>query len=316
MSAKLKNIDMSNLTPVIVLVVLCVLMTVLSPVFLTYPNLVNILQQVTVNAILALGISTVIFTGGVDLSVGAVLAVSAIIMGKMMVEWSISPVIAVICAVIIGAFFGTINGILISRFNLQPMIATLGILSVARGAALTIADGQTITGYSTGFRWIGSGTIGNTGIPVQIIFMLMLYAIMHYILKYRKFGRYIYSIGGNEEATRLSGINVRKYKTLTYTICGIMSALAGIVLVSKLNSAQPVAGEGYELDAIASSVIGGASLLGGSGSVWGTLLGAIIMGVIRNGLVLLNVSTNLQRLVIGVIILAAVLLDSFRNKKK
>lgn len=316
MSAKLKNIDMSNLTPVIVLVVLCVLMTVLSPVFLTYPNLVNILQQVTVNAILALGISTVIFTGGVDLSVGAVLAVSAIIMGKMMVEWSISPVIAVICAVIIGAFFGTINGILISRFNLQPMIATLGILSVARGAALTIADGQTITGYSTGFRWIGSGTIGNTGIPVQIIFMLMLYAIMHYILKYRKFGRYIYSIGGNEEATRLSGINVRKYKTLAYTICGIMSALAGIVLVSKLNSAQPVAGEGYELDAIASSVIGGASLLGGSGSVWGTLLGAIIMGVIRNGLVLLNVSTNLQRLVIGVIILAAVLLDSFRNKKK
>ncbi len=313
---KLNKIDLSNMTPVIVLLVLSVMMAILSPVFLTYPNIVNILQQVTVNAIIALGLSAVIFTGGIDLSVGAVLAVSSIIMGKMIVDWGMSPFLAVPTAIIIGAIFGLINGTLISRFNLQPMIATLGVLSVARGAALTIADGKTITGYSAGFRWIGSGTIPGTGVPVQILFMLLLYVLMFYVLKYRKFGRYIYSIGGNEEATRLSGIDVKKYKTMAYIVSGIMAAVAGIVLTSKLNSAQSVAGEGYELDAIASSVIGGASLLGGSGSVWGTLVGAIIMGVIRNGLVLLNVSTNLQRLVIGLIIIVAVLFDSIRNRNK
>lgn len=194
------------------------------------------------------------------------------------------------------------------------MIATLGMMSIARGAALTLANGKTITGYPASFRWIGSGRIMD--IPVQILLMLLLYAIMYYVLKYRKFGRYIYSIGGNEEATRLSGIDVMKYKTLAYTVCGAMAAVAGIVLVSKLNSAQSIAGEGYELDAIASAVIGGTSLLGGSGSVWGTLLGAIIMGVIRNGLNLMNVSSYLQKLIIGVIIIAAVLLDSFRNRQK
>jgi ribose transport system permease protein len=195
------------------------------------------------------------------------------------------------------------------------MIATLGIMSIARGAALTLAGGRTITGYSRGFRWIGSGTIGGTGIPVQIVFMLLLYLLMFYILRFRKTGRYIYSIGGNEEATRLSGIDVKTYKALSYVVCGIMASIAGIILVSKLNSAQSIAGEGYELDAIASSVIGGASLLGGAGSVWGTLLGAITMGIIRNGLNLMNVSSYTQRLIIGVIIIAAVLLDSLRSGK-
>ncbi|MDR1905279.1 MAG: ribose ABC transporter permease [Treponema sp.] len=310
----IKRIDFANMTPVIVLVVLCVFMSALSRVFFSYGNLVNIFQQVTVNAVLALGMSVVIFTGGIDLSVGSVLAISGIIMGKMMAG-GISPFLACAAGIIIGALFGTINGIFISHFRLQPMIATLGVMSIARGAALTIAEGKTITGYGAGFRWIGSGTIPGTEIQVQIIFMFLLYLLLFYVLKYRKAGRYIYSIGGNEEATRLSGINVQKYKTLAYMICGIMSAIAGIILVSKLNSAQSIAGEGYELDAIASSVIGGASLLGGSGSVWGTLLGAIIMRVIRNGLNLMNVSSYTQRLIIGVIIIAAVLFDSLRNGK-
>lgn len=311
---KIKKIDMANLTPIIVLAVLCVFMAALSPVFATRPNLVNIMQQITVNAIIALGLSVVIFTGGIDLSVGSVLALCGIVMGKLIVEMKVPPIIAIIAAIIIGALCGTLNGVLIARFKLQPMIATLGMMSIARGAALTIANGKTITGYPPSFRWIGSGRIMD--IPVQIVLMLILYAIMYYVLKYRKFGRYTYSIGGNEEATRLSGIDVMKYKTLAYTVCGVMAALAGIVLVSKLNSAQSIAGEGYELDAIASAVIGGTSLLGGAGSVWGTLLGAIIMGVIRNGLNLMNVSTYLQKLIIGVIIIAAVLLDSFRNRKK
>lgn len=309
-----KKLDMSNLTPIIVLVVLCVFMGFLSPVFATSPNLVNIMQQITVNAIIALGLTVVIFTGGIDLSVGSILAICGVVMGKLIVEMKMPPAVAIVVAIIIGAVCGTLNGILISRFKLQPMIATLGMMSIARGAALTLANGKTITGYPASFRWIGSGRIMD--IPVQILLMLLLYAIMYYVLKYRKFGRYIYSIGGNEEATRLSGIDVMKYKTLAYTVCGAMAAVAGIVLVSKLNSAQSIAGEGYELDAIASAVIGGTSLLGGSGSVWGTLLGAIIMGVIRNGLNLMNVSSYLQKLIIGVIIIAAVLLDSFRNRQK
>jgi ribose transport system permease protein len=234
----------------------------------------------------------------------------------MIVNAGISPLIASVCAILMGALMGLLNGVLIAKFKLQPMIATLGTMSIARGAALTLAGGRTITGYGASFRWIGSGSIPGTEIPVQIIFMLLLYALIFYLLRFRKTGRYIYSIGGNEEATRLSGINVIKYKTVAYIISGVLSAMAGIILVSKLNSAQSIAGEGYELDAIASSVIGGASLLGGFGSVWGTLLGAIIMGVIRNGLVLMNISSNLQHLIIGVIIIAAVLLDTFRNRAK
>ena len=185
---------------------------------------------------------------------------------------------------------------------------------MARGAALTLADGETITGYSKAFRWIGSGTIPGTQIPVQILFMVALYIIFFYVMKYRKFGRYIYSIGGNEEATRLSGINVDKYKTLAYTLSGLCAAIASVILVSKLNSAQSTAGLDYEMDAIASCVIGGTSLLGGFGSVWGTFVGAIIMIVIRNGLNLLNVSSNLQKLVIGIVILLAVLADAIRHK--
>ncbi len=311
---KSKRFELANMTPVLVLVVLCIFMTFLSPVFSSRANLVNILQQVTVNAIIALGMSVAIFTGGVDLSVGSILAISGIVMGKMIVGAGIHPFFAVIAAIVIGAAAGTLNGFLIAKCKLQPMIATLGTMSIARGAALTLADGKTITGYPAGFRWIGSGRVAD--IPVQIIIMLILYLIMWYILKYRKFGRYVYSIGGNEEATRLSGINVIRHKTLAYTVCGILSSIAGIVLVAKLNSAQSIAGEGYELDAIASSVIGGASLLGGSGSVWGTLLGAIIMGVIRNGLNLMNVSSYLQKLILGLIIIAAVLLDSFRNRQR
>lgn len=308
--------DFANLTPMIVLIVLCICMAFLSNVFFSYDNLINILQQITVNAVIALGLSVVIFTGGIDLSVGSVLALSGIIMGKMMAEMHISPFIAVAVAVGIGAACGTVNGVLIAKFKLQPMIATLGMMSVARGAALTIAGGRTVTGYPAGFRWLGSGTIFNTGIPVQILFMLFLFLVFFYILKYRKFGRYIYAMGGNEEATRLSGINVLKYKILVYTISGITAALAGIILVSKLNSAQSIAGVGYELDAIASAVIGGASLLGGAGSVWGTLLGAIIMGVIRNGLNLMNVSSYLQQLIMGLIIVSAVLFDSLRSRNK
>ena len=314
--SRFARIDKSNITPAIVLAALCILLAVISPTFRTTDNLVNILQQVTINAIIAVGMSLVIFTGGIDLSVGSVLGLTGIVMGIMIVDLKMSPLIAVPVAVLLGAACGAFNGILISKLKLQPMIATLAMMSMARGAALTLANGKTITGYPTAFNWIGQGTIPGTKIPVQILLMLALYIGFYYLMKYRKTGRYIYAIGGNEEATRLSGINVVKFKTLTYTIAGTLSALASFVLVAKLNSAQPIAGQDYELDAIASAVIGGASLLGGSGNVWGTLMGAIIIGVIRNGLNLLNVSSNLQKLILGIIILIAILTDALRNRKK
>lgn len=309
-----KKIDLSNASSLIVLIVLCIGLTIAEPAFGSFANLVNILQQVTVIAVLALGVNVVIFTGGIDISVGSIVAFTGIVMGKLIVEAGMPDFVGIAAALIIGALCGTFNGIMISKFKLQPMIATLAMMSMARGAALTIADGQTITGYSAGFRWIGIAEIGSTQIPVQVIFMILLYLAFYYVMKYRKFGRYIYSIGGNEEATRLSGINVDKYKTLAYTVCGLCAGIASVILVAKLNSAQSTAGLDYEMDAIASCVIGGTSLLGGFGSVWGTFVGAIIMIVIRNGLNLLNVSSNLQKLVIGIVILLAVLADSLRHK--
>ena len=315
-AAKLPRLNSTNLTSAAVLIALAVLLSVISPAFRDPQNLINILQQVTVNAILALGMTMVIFTGGIDLSVGSVVAFSGIVMGILVIDLGVNPWLAALIGIALGSVCGTINGLLISRFKLQPMIATLGMMSIARGAALTLAGGRTISGYPPGFTWLGNGTIPGTTIPVQIVFMLLLYVIAYYFMRYRRFGRALYSVGGNEEATRLSGINVFKYKTLAYTVAGALAGIASVVLVAKLNSAQSIAGQDYELDAIASAVIGGASLLGGKGSIWGTLMGALIIGVIRNGLNLLNVSSYLQKLIIGFIILIAVLVDAFRNRER
>lgn len=310
------GVNSTNATSAAVLIALCLLLSALSPAFRDPQNLINVLQQVTVNAILALGMTMVIFTGGIDLSVGSVVAFSGIVMGILIVDMGVNPWLAAIVGILLGAVCGTINGVLISKFRLQPMIATLGMMSIARGAALTLAGGRTISGYPPEFTWLGNGTIPGTTIPVQILFMLLLYLCAYYFMRYRRFGRALYSIGGNEEATRLSGINVFKFKTLSYTVAGALAGVASVVLVAKLNSAQSIAGQDYELDAIASAVIGGASLLGGVGSIWGSLMGALIIGVIRNGLNLLNVSSYLQKLIIGVIILVAVLVDAFRNRSR
>lgn len=310
----LKRVDLSNMTSLIALGVLCIGISIMEPAFRSFGNIVNILQQVTVIAVIALGVNVVIFTGGIDISVGSVVAFTGIVMGKLIVEGGMNPLIGVLAALVVGALCGMFNGVMIAKFKLQPMIATLAMMSMARGAALTLADGQTITGYSDNFRWIGVGEIMGTKIPVQILFMLLFYAAAFYIMRYRKFGRYIYAIGGNEEVTRLSGINVDRYKIMAYTISGFCAAIASVILVAKLNSAQSTAGLDYEMDAIASCVIGGTSLLGGFGSVWGTLIGAIIMIVIRNGLNLLNVSSNLQKLVLGIVILVAVLADAIRHR--
>ncbi len=314
MEAKKKKFALGNMSALVVLIVLCLFLSIIQPAFRTSSNIINILQQVTVIAVLALGESLVIFLGRIDISVGSIVALSGIVMGKVIIDAGLPSIIGVIVALLIGIGCGCFNGVMIAKFRLQPMIATLAMMSMARGAALTIADGNTITGYSDGFRWISVGVIPGTGIPVQIIFMVLLYILFWYIMKYRKFGRYIYSVGGNEEATRLSGIDTDRIIIIAYALCGLMAGLASYILVAKLNSAQSTAGLDYEMDAIASSVIGGASLLGGSGNLWGSFVGAIIMIVIRNGLNLMNVSSNLQKLVLGIVILVAVLADSFRQR--
>ncbi|MCY9665810.1 ABC transporter permease [Paenibacillus alginolyticus] len=307
------KLNYTRFSTIIGLVILCVVISVLSPVFLTTNNLLNVSSQITVNAILALGMTFVILTGGIDLSVGAVVAVSGIVMGLLM-KADVPVGIAMLACVAIGTVIGLLNGLMVTMGKLPSFIATLGMMSVSRALALILSSGAVLSTFPDSFRWIGVSKIPFTSIPAQVLLMIILYTVGYYILVYRKTGRFIYAIGGNPEVTRLSGINTKKYINIAYIISGMTSAIAAIVLTSKLNAAQPSAGYNYELDAIAAVVIGGTSLSGGVGSVWGTLIGAAIMGVLRNGLNLLNASSYLQTGIIGLVIIAAVLLDTIKKK--
>jgi ribose transport system permease protein len=285
---------------------LIVVLWILTPHFLTVSNLLNVAQQATIIAIIAVGMTFVIITGGIDLSVGSVLAFAGVVMANALQSGVPLP-LALLIGLGIGLLCGVINGLLITIGRLPPFIATLGMMSVARGAALMFTEGRPISGFPEGLRSIATGEI--LRIPAPVVIMIVVYLIAHFVLKRTKLGRYTYAIGGNEEAALLSGINVRLNKTLVYGIAGLLSGLAAILLTARLNSAQPIAGMNYELDAIAATVIGGTSLLGGEGTVSGTLIGALIMAVLRNGLNLLSVSSFFQQVVIGSVIIFAVLID-------
>ena len=289
------------------LVVLGALLTALTPHFLTVSNLLNVVEQTAINAIIAAGMTYVILSAGIDLSVGSVLALSGVVLASVLQRGLPAPVAIVVCLAT-GASCGLINGLLITAGRLPPFIATLGMMSVARGAALLYTDGRPISGFAAAFRSLS--TARPAMIPAPIILMAVVYVAAHLVLTRTTFGRYVYAIGGNEEATRLSGVRVGLHKTMVYVIAGAMSAIAAVTLTARLNSAQPIAGIMYELDAIAATVIGGTSLMGGSGTLTGTLIGALIMGVLRNGLNLLGISSFLQQVVIGGVIIAAVLVDS------
>jgi ribose/xylose/arabinose/galactoside ABC-type transport system permease subunit len=289
------------------LVGLCVLLTTQTPHFLTVSNLLNITEQTTINAIIAVGMTFVILTGGIDLSVGSIVALAGIVLGSALQQGLPVPVAVLLCG-LTGAACGLVNGVLITRGRIPPFIATLGMMSIARGAALLYTSGRPISGFDAGFRAISTGR--PLMVPSPVLVMAAVYLVAHFLLTRTVFGRYVYSIGGNEEATRLSGVRVGPYKTLVYVLSGVTSAVAAVTLTARLNSAQPIAGIMYELDAIAATVIGGTSLMGGSGTLVGTLIGALIMGVLRNGLNLIGISPFLQQVVIGAVIIAAVLLDS------
>jgi ribose transport system permease protein len=283
-----------------------VVLWALTPHFLTVSNLLNIAEQAAIIAIVAVGMTFVIITAGIDLSVGSVLAFAGVVMASLL-QRGIPLPLALAAGLGTGLFCGLVNGLLITIGRLPPFIATLGMMSVARGSALMFTEGRPVSGFSETFRTLATGEL--LRVPVPVIIMVVVYAVAHFVLRRTKLGRYTYAIGGNEEAALLSGINVKFYKTMVYALAGMLSGLAAILLTARLNSAQPIAGMMYELDAIAATVIGGTSLLGGEGTVLGTLIGALIMAVLRNGLNLLGISSFIQQVVIGSVIIVAVLID-------
>ena len=289
------------------LVALCGILWILTPYFLTTSNLLNVAEQTSLNAIIAVGMTFVIVSGGIDLSVGSLVALAGVALGASL-QAGRPAAVAISIALAIGFACGIGNGVLIAWGRLPPFIVTLGTMSIARGAALVATEGRPISGFDAPFRALATGRIGF--VPAPVVVTAVVYVVAAFVLARTTFGRYVYAIGGNEEATRLSGVAVRFHKTMIYGVCGLTSAIAAVVLTARLNSAQPIAGMMYELDAIAATVIGGTSLLGGEGTLGGTLVGALIMGVLRNGLNLLGVSSFLQQIVIGAVIVVAVLLDT------
>jgi len=292
---------------------LCVLLWILTPHFLTVSNLVNVLEQTAINAVIAAGMTFVIISGGIDLSVGSLVALAGVVLATLL-HAGVPVPIAIAAALGIGFAFGLFNGAAITWGRLPPFIATLGMMSVARGCALLFTDGRPVSGFDPGFRSFATTRIA--GIPAPVLVTIGVYLVAWFVLSKTRFGRYVYAIGGNEEATRLSGVNVRMHKMCVYGVSGLASAVAAVLLTSRLNSAQPIAGMMYELDAIAATVIGGTSLMGGDGGLSGTLIGALIMGVLRNGLNLLGVSSFVQQIVIGLVIVFAVLVDNALKSRK
>jgi ribose transport system permease protein len=294
------------------LLALCLALWIATPFFATVDNLVNVAEQSTIVGTLAIGMTFVILTGGIDLSVGSVVALTGVVLALVLRAGYGVPV-AMLAACATGVAAGAINGALVAFGRLPAFIATLGMMSVARGVALVLADGRPISGFPDTLRALSTARV--IGVPVSVLVMLGLFALAHFVLQYTTLGRSTYAIGGNEEASRLAGIPVARTKLLIYAIAGASAAATAVLLLARLNSAQPIAGIGYELDAIAAVVIGGTSLLGGAGSVTGTLIGALIMSVLRNGLNLLGVSSYVQQIAIGVVIVVAVLVDMALHKR-
>ncbi len=290
-----------------------VVLSILSPFFLTVGNITNLMKQVSIVAILAAGQSIVIISGGIDLSVGSVLALSAVSTGWLVIH-GVSPEIATCVGILVGTFAGFINGVVITRGRIPPFIATLGMLGIARGLALVITGGVSYQVLKPLFLYIGNGTI--LGLPVPIYFVIVTYAATHFILSRSRFGRHVYAIGGDEKVSRLEGINVDQRKILIYTASGFLSAIAAVVMVGRLASTPPNVAMGIELQAIAAVIIGGISFTGGRGIVLTALVGALVMAMITNGLNLLGVSSFWQQVLIGMVIIAAVWMDNIKAGRR
>lgn len=306
---------MSELTTLIALIGLMMVITFINPNFLTANNLLNLLLQVTANGFIAFGMTFVILTGGIDLSVGSILALSSALTAGLIAAGIPVP-FAILLAVCMGGIFGMLNGLLVAYGKLAPFIVTLASMTIFRGATLVFTNGNPLTqglGDSFLFQFLGQGYV--VGIPFPVILMFLVFIILYVVLHKTAFGKSVYALGGNEKAAYISGVKLSKVKIIIYTISGIMASVSGLIITSRLSSAQPTAGTSYEMDAIAAVVLGGTSLSGGKGRILGTLIGALIIGVLNNGLNIIGVSAFWQQVVKGVVILIAVLLDRFKMAK-
>ncbi|GMQ58993.1 hypothetical protein AN1V17_33900 [Vallitalea sediminicola] len=297
---------------VIILFLMVIVMTLIKPVFINTSNIINIFKQVAVIGTIAYGVTLIIITGGIDLSSGSVVALVGVVVASFSAPGD-NIIIAIIIGLLVGALCGAINGIVLSYTGIPPFIATLGMMTIARGAALLYTNGRPISNIDESLLVLGTGKIGP--VPIAVIIFLLAGLLTHIILRKSTFGKSIYAIGGNEQAAIVCGLNVKKIKILIYTFAGLMSAVGGIVLTARVSSGNPTAGLSYELDAIASAVIGGTSLSGGVGYISGTIIGALIIGVLNNGLTLIGVSPYWQQVVKGLIIVGAVILDAYKNKR-
>lgn len=296
-----------------IFIALFIVMSAVRPdAFFTYTNLTNLLKQIAVNAILAVGMTVVMTTGSFDLSVGSVVGVAGVVVA-LSARAGVPGIAALLIGVLVGAAFGCVNGLAIAAFKIPSFIVTLAMMQAARGLSYMFCGGFPVTGFPKSYLFIGQGYF--LGVPVPVYIMAAVAVLVAVLMRQTKFGRYVYFIGGNEEAAALSGIHVFKTRVLSHTLCGLLAGVAGIVLTFRVGSAMPAAGEGFEMDAIAAAVIGGCSLSGGVSRISGTVLGALILGLISNGMNLLGVTTYPQMVIKGAIIFVAVLLDTRANKK-
>lgn len=306
----MKKMALQKYQSVLMLVVFAGVIALLNDRFLTVPNLLNVFRQSSINAVIACGMTFVILTGGIDLAVGSVLAIASAISASMLLAgFGIVP--TVMAAMLVGAISGAISGLIITKGKVQPFIATLVMMTFLRGATLVFTNGTPLTvgkaKAADAFYFLGNGNV--LGMPVPILITIVVFIISYYILTQTRTGRYVYAVGGNEDASRLSGLNTDRVKLFVYTISGVLAAIAGLIVTSRLSSAQPTAGTGYELDAIAAVVLGGTSLVGGKGKILGTVIGVLIIGILNNALNLMDISSYYQMIAKAAVILLAVLLD-------
>lgn len=285
--------------------------SILSPHFLSTNNILNIIVQCSIIAIIGAGQTLVILTGGIDLSVGSIVAAVSIMVG-LLLSAGIPIAVALLLGAVAGLSLGLLNGIAVSYGQVPPFIMTLGMMGMARGAALALNGGQPVAGFPAAFEKIATGAPG--GVPIFVVYTALIFVFMYFILDRTRFGRHLYAVGGNRQTARLSGVRVKRVETLAYALSGLFAGIGALLLTARLNYATPTAGTGYELDAIAAVVIGGTSLAGGEGGIIGTLVGALLLGMLRNGLTILNVSAYYQQIIIGAVIVGAVFLDRLKER--
>lgn len=293
-------------------IALIIILTILSDSFLSLHNIINILRQSSMVAIIAVGVFFAIVSGGIDISVGSTVGLAGVIMAKSLVELNLPIFLGIIIGLAVGTFVGLINGLLVAKRNIPPFVATLGTMGAVRGLTYVLTNAYPVSGLPKGIDFIGRGYVGP--IPVPIIIMLVVYVLAYIVAEHTRVGRFIFAIGGNEEAAHLSGIKIDKYRIFAYMTSGGLAALSGIILVSRLASGQPNAGLNYEFEAITSAGVGGTSLSGGKGTILGVLFGALFISILLNGMVLLNISSYYQQMLKGIVLILAVMVDVARNK--